>query len=1231
MLVTESAGRRPGNFVAHLRDLALRRPDDLWLTVADDVGGTYAELPISYAVFERRVRALAAVLQQGFAPGERALVMLDNGDHYAVCMLACFYSGVIAVPIFPPESMRPQHLARLMGVAADAQARCVLTSAALAGAIADSGVAFEGAQTIAVDAIDIAQADGWQPWEPAGEDIAFLQYTSGSTSAPKGVIVTHACLMANELAMADRFAIRTDSRFVTWAPLYHDMGLICGLLLPLYCGIEVVLTSPRYFLERPMRWLELISRHRATHSGGPDFAFRLCLERVRDAQIATLDLSAWECAYTGAEPVRADTEQDFLARFAPTGLHAGAAFPCYGLAEATLFVTAAPQGQGMTVRGFNAEALAAGRGVPDAAGPLFVSCGTAPAGHALAIVDPQTLADVAPGVIGEIWFSGPSVAAGYWRNEEATRRTFVERGGLRWLRTGDLGFLCDAGELYVTGRIKDLIIVRGHNIYPQDVERTIEAEVDAVRKSRVAVFAVQGPDGEGIGVAAEVSRSMQKLVPPAVLVEALSAAVSESLGEPLSVVVLLNPGGLPKTTSGKLQRSACRTGWLDRSADAYAIYEFGAFVRGGPAAQTPAAAVAPADETERELDAIWRNVLRRSGDQPLPRDAHFFTSGGNSLSATQAAARIAARWRIAFPVRLMFEHPRLQDCAALIRDRLAQGTEAAPAAMPVLAAEARSTGLPLSHAQERQWFLWRMDPAGTAYHVCAALRIGGPLDGDALQATLVGLRARHASLRTRFSADAQGTARQWIGADAHLPLAVTDLRRLPAAEREKSVDQALRDVAARPFDLAHGDLVRAAWLRLTGNDQVLVLAMHHIVTDGVSMQVLMDELAAGYAARQGGQAAMPWAPLPVEYTDYAAWQRDWLAAGEGARQLAWWREQLGDAHPRLEWPTDRPRPPQGERLRAARHGFALPAPLLADLRRTAAEAGTTLFVTLLAGLQTLLHRLTGQGDIRIGTAMANRHRAEVERVVGLFVNTLVLPGRLDGRMPLRDVLAQAREMVLGAQAHQDLPFDQLVQALQPERGAGENPLFQVMLNHLIEDHSAFGAIGGLEVRHQPMPDLQAQFELVLEARESLDGGLRLDLIYAADLFTPEAMERLSGHYTAILQALATTPERAVGDVALLSASEQAQLASWSLNPEREPDFEPIHRQIARQNPQATALLFADEVWTYGQLNRRSSQLAHRLRRQGVGPDTLVGIAMQRSPELIVGILAILKAGGAYLP
>ncbi|QSI32382.1 amino acid adenylation domain-containing protein [Variovorax sp. RKNM96] len=1229
-LATASVGRQPRNFVAHLRALAEQRPHDVWLTVVDEVDGVYSELPFTYAVFEQRVRALAARLQQQFAKGDRALVMLDNGDHYAVSMLACFYCGVIAVPVFPPESTRPQHLARLTGVAVDSEARCVLTSSALSAAMSAAGSQFGDVQIVAVDAVDVALADAWQPFEPADDDVAFLQYTSGSTSAPKGVIVTHGNLMANEHAIRVGMGIGPDDKFVSWAPLYHDMGLIGGLMQPLYSVIPLVLTSPRYFLERPVRWLELISRHRATLSGGPDFSFRLCLERVKDAQLAKLDLSSWRVAYTGAEPVRADTELDFIERFAPAGFDPGAVYACYGLAEATLFVTGGKRGAGMVARGFDADGLAAGKGESSEGGTLLVGCGAVAVEHVVEIVDPATLSVVAePGRIGEIWVSGASIGAGYWGKPRESAETFVERAGRRWLRTGDLGFVCD-GELYVTGRIKDLIIVRGHNIYPQDIERVIEAEVDAVRKGRVAVFAASGPDGEGIGAAAEVSRSMQKLVSPQVLVEALSAAVSEVFGEALSAVLLLNPGGMPKTTSGKLQRSACRAGWLDRSADAYAIYERGAFVKGGPV-EVPAEAPV-LDETERAVDAIWREVLRPADAKPFARDAHFFTRGGSSLTATQVATRVSDHWDIDFPVRLMFEHPRLSECAAAVRQRLSEGARARPVPIAVLPAERRLHALPLSHAQERQWFLWQLDPASAAYHMSGALRLTGTLHADALRAALDDLVARHESLRTVFRAGSDGIAAQWIKPTGALPLELIDLRGVPAGERNGRLADETRRLKAAPFDLTQGGLLRAALIRISDDTQVLAVVMHHIVSDGASMQVLIDELAAGYAARLQGRAAALAVPR-VQYADYAVWQREWLAAGEAQRQLDWWRAELGDEHPVLELRTDHPRKPQAA-YSAARHAFELPAPLLGRLRELAQAEGATLFVVLLAGLQALLHRYTGLQEIRVGAAIANRNRVEFENVIGLFVNTLVLRNPIDGRTRLAQVLAQAREAVLGAQAHQDLPFEQLVQHLQPERSMSHSPLFQVMFNHLFEDHRALQRLGDIEIADQPLPDLQTQFDWVLEARERPDGRLMLDVIYAADLFEPETIARMAQHYVVMLDVLSGDAQRAVGDIELLAAPEKSQLTQWSVNAWQEPGSELVHHSIARhalQQPDATALLFDESSLSFGELNARANRLAHRLITLGVRPDMRVGIVMERSLEMVVGILGILKAGGAYLP
>ncbi|MET3183915.1 UNVERIFIED_ORG: amino acid adenylation domain-containing protein [Variovorax guangxiensis] len=1224
----------PVDFVSHLRDLAARRPDDTALIAVTDREGAPLDTPVSYRRLDERVRGLAARLQQSCGRGECALIMLDNCDDYVVSFFACLYAGLVAVPVFPPESTRKRHLGKLEGIAADAGACCVLTHAAIKASIAAVAGAFTSVPLIAVDEIGGEDADRWAPHTPAATDIAFLQYTSGSTSAPKGVMVTHANLMANMRAIEEGLSVRPDDLFASWLPLNHDMGLIGGLLQPLHRGIPVVLMSPRYFLERPVRWLEAISRHRATISGGPDFAYRLCLERVSEAQLQKLDLSSWSLAFSGAEPVRADTLREFRRQFAPAGFAAGAVYPCYGLAESTLFVTGGQRGSGMVAQDFSSQALARGVVEIEAEGTTLVGCGRTVSGHAVRIVDPASLAVCDAGGIGEIWATGPSIGSGYWNKPEVSQKTFVEHDGARWLRTGDLGFVHD-GQLYVAGRIKDMIIVRGHNLYPQDIERMIELEVDIVRKGRVAAFAVDGPDGEGIGLAAEVSRSTQKLVKPEALVETLSAAVSEQFGEPLSVVMLLNPGGMPKTTSGKLQRGACRQGWIDRTADAYAMYAHGEFVLGGSAAASTPVAEPALDEVEQSVAAIWSEVLRgdaRPAQPSLKRDTHFFIRGGNSLAATQAAARIADRWEVEFPARLLFERPRLGDLATEVRNALAAGHRKPRNLIPVLPAERRAGPLALSHAQERQWFLWQLDPKSTAYHVSVALDLSGPLDVVALGAAFDGLVERHESLRTVFRAAADGAVSQWIQPAHRLALRQVDLRALPLEARDAAAAQHASQCHAEPFDLGEGPLLRAALVRIDEARHLLVVVSHHIVSDGASMQVLIDELGAAYAARAKGEAPQ-FAPLPIQYADYALWQRDWLAAGEAARQLGYWRAQLGDEHPVLALPTDHPRQAVAS-YRAASHAFEFDAALVERLRVTAQEQGATLFMALLAGFQALLHRYTGQQDVRVGVPVANRHRPETAGLVGFFVNTQVLRAGVHGRMSLAQLLAQTREAALGAQAHQDLPFEQLVEALQLQRSLSHSPLFQVMLNHLREDADMAGVLPGLRAREHRVADGAAQFELVLDIRERADGSTGAVFTYAAELFDPATIGRMAAHYRALLQALATQPAQALGEVQWLDAGEQRQLGDWSAGERQSSRAGHVHRlfeQHVRKSPDAVALIDGDAQSSYAALNERANRLAHRLIREGVKAGTIVAVAIEPAADRVAGLLGVLKAGGTYLP
>ncbi|MDN5881036.1 MAG: amino acid adenylation domain-containing protein, partial [Nitrosospira sp.] len=540
----------------------------------------------------------------------------------------------------------------------------------------------------------------------------------------------------------------------------------------------------------------------------------------------------------------------------------------------------------------------------------------------------------------------------------------------------------------------------------------------------------------------------------------------------------------------------------------------------------------------------------------------------------------------------------------------------------------------LSHAQQRHWFLWRLEPLSTAYHLSGGLHLTGKLDDDALRSSFQALVMRHESLRTVFRANEEGLPEQIIEAEHKLDIPVIDLSGLPAGRRTARAQEEASRVSGIPFDLTQGPLLRVVLIRMAAEEHLLVVVMHHIISDDWSNRIVIDEFTAQYRARTQGEGREPSLPaLPIQYADYAVWQRNWLEAGEKERQLAYWRSQLGEEHPVLQLPIDHPRPSTAG-YRAAHHSLVLPAPLVAGLQRQAQRQGATLFMALLAGFQALLQRYTGQDDIRVGVPIANRHRVEIENIIGFFVNTQVLRNRIDGRMSLKRILDQAREAALGAQAHQDLPFEQLVEALQPERNLNQNPLFQVMYNHLRENRRALEQLPGLTVENYELNEQGAQFELALDTTEQPDGQVSALFSYAVELFEPDTIQRLGAHYLHLLRQLAEHPERSLGDMDLLSEAEQAQLGAWGVNARRYANAEPVHRLIERRvqaHPEAIALIFGDTELSYAELNRRANRLAHRLIALGVKPETRVGIAVERSIDMIVGLLAILKAGGAYVP
>jgi acyl-CoA synthetase (AMP-forming)/AMP-acid ligase II len=540
-----------------LRGRARDQPDRRAYTFLVD--GETVEVHLAFGELDRQARAIAALLRERVSAGERVLLLYPPGVEYIAAFFGCLYAGVVAVPAFPPRAGRG--LGRLTAVIADARPTVVLAAASIKAVLEEhvhAGRWPAELVCLATDAVTLGGEGAWQPPLLTGETLAVVQYTSGSTGAPKGVMLTHANLLANSALIHWRYAHSPESRGVMWVPPYHDMGLVGGILQPAYGGFPVTLLPPMTFLQRPLRWLQAISRTRATTSAAPSFAYDLCVERTTAEQRAALDLRSWRIAAIGAEPIRAEVLDRFALAFGPCGFRRDAFLPSFGLAEATLMVTGGPIDRSPVVRAFNGRAL--------------VGCGPSLPGQRVRIVDALTMRPCSAEQTGEIWVAGPSVAAGYWQRPELSRDTFGARlaGTCEgpFLRTGDLGFLDGHDELFVTGRLKDLIVLPGRKLYPEDLELCAGNSHAALSAERCAAFGIEGDGVERLAIAAEVRPSvLQPGVDQAAIVRAIRGALVREHDVRADTVVLLRSGGLPRTTSGKLQRHACRAALLAGTLD----------------------------------------------------------------------------------------------------------------------------------------------------------------------------------------------------------------------------------------------------------------------------------------------------------------------------------------------------------------------------------------------------------------------------------------------------------------------------------------------------------------------------------------------------------------------------------------------------------------------------------------------------------------------------------------
>ncbi len=550
------------------------------------VDGETEQISLTYQDLEQKAKAIAAYLQSLGAPQERILLLYPPGLGFIEAFFGCLYAGAIAIPAYPPRPNRS--IARIQSIIKDARPTLALTTNSILNGLkrrVEQAPELKTLRWLATDDVNLQYAQKWQKVPLSGDDIAFLQYTSGSTAEPKGVKIAHKNLLHNLKAIHQCFQHTTQSQGVIWLPPYHDMGLIGGVLQPLYGNFPVVLMSPLIFLQNPLRWLKAISRYRGTTSGGPNFAYDLCVRKFKPDLDLDLDLSSWDLAFNGAEPINHETLNKFTATFRPYGFRPEAFYPCYGMAEATLIISGGNKKSFAVTKTISSKELEKNlviEALPnDADARTLVSCGHSLSDQQIAIVDPQTLNPCQLGEIGEIWVTGPSIAGGYWNNSFITDNTFNARlqgmSGLNFLRTGDLGFI-DRGELFVTGRLKDVIIIKGRNHYPQDIERTVEASNPFIRPSCVASFVIAVKGEDQLVVLAEVDRhywdrqknstksqeeiAAEKAEKEQRLIQTIRSAISKHHDLQTHSILILKSGAIPKTSSGKIQRHVCRDRFL---------------------------------------------------------------------------------------------------------------------------------------------------------------------------------------------------------------------------------------------------------------------------------------------------------------------------------------------------------------------------------------------------------------------------------------------------------------------------------------------------------------------------------------------------------------------------------------------------------------------------------------------------------------------------------------------
>jgi amino acid adenylation domain-containing protein len=1193
-------------------------------------GPRQEEESLSFAALRENAIALATRLQRVGEPGDRVLIICPQSMDYVRALWGCLYSGLVAVPAYAPRNSH--HFERLRTIVHNAQAKIVLLNKRQLRSVRESGILF----SIQWITIDEPVSDGriaaigpraWTPPPVKAEHLALLQYTSGSTTAARGVMVSHQNLLANQEMIKRAFCHRSDTISVLWIPLFHDMGLM-GLLQGVYVGFSSHLMSPLDFLTCPNRWLRAISDLKATATAAPDFGYRMCVDKVTNEQLVDLDFTNLETAINGSEPISAKNLDDFAKRFAPCGFRREAFFPSYGLAEATLLVS------GRRHRGMPRLVAHSLAGAGESSHEVErVACGLPAHGCEVRVVDEQGR-PCAPHQVGEIWVKGANVASGYWNNELATKETFgatTVDGAGPFLRTGDLGFVQE-GDIVVTGRLKDLIIVRGVNYYPNDIEETSTASHAQLVPNGCAVFVTTR--GELCVVAEVKGASLVNQVEAAI-----AGAVSEVYGLSVDRVVLVKPGTIPRTSSGKIQRNVTKQALEEDTLKVIHTSAFGT-ESGGTEATELQRFLAEADENARP-EILERFLLSHLANQlnvpvyRLPRQKSVLALGLDSIALIRLKQKLESELSVELPAEMFFADRTAEKLSEEIIRAWKNGLRqySAPSVQTTLSGSYAAT-----IGQVALWALQQRDPGVTSYNEGFVGWIEGPLDLACLQRSLQVLVERHPALRITFR-ETNGQLWQDVSASFTVQL------RIEAVEAPGQALATAQAVIDSPFDLER-ETWRCRLIQGT-NETYLSFAVHHIVFDLWSFGIFFEELSATYRAILEG-SPLPFPPLDQSsaWLDHTRAQTDRALSG---REYAYWREALADAPPTSRFPPSllSARPAS---CAANRRRFVLPRSSLAELGELAQTENLTLHQVLLSAFFLLLSKYSDQDDLVIGIPLLGRSRHDSLGTLGYFVN--LAPVRLHGidQTDIFGLMKQTQRVLKDVQQCQAIPFAKLVEEWGPGGGGSWVQTSFSMLSPQLTGRPELapfilGMAGGRiqlgsTVLHSCSHDRrQAQFDLACTVIE-WEGELHGYVEVRDGLYDEGMIDRLIENYLSLLRATARSGRTKTRFVSVVSENEQQLLRQHlrrgqmkSRLSEAGPDANVVgwFRRATSQHGAHIALLGPTSKRSYAEMEEETDRIARALIERSLKRGDRIGLAFSDRTLQTVAALSVLKAAGTFVP